>query len=167
MIDEGSSSSILRISPIIQDISKLPHFQNIYLINNIISLMVRASHRSSESCGFDPRLGLRNRFLRMELDERSSIISTFRQVPTFAKYISHTWFSWTVTQYISLHTRIRSHSITYNIALNIFSIDYIYIMKRSSLENNFFLKRENKTRQRNQSTKINLFYMIELLESPL
>ena len=26
------------------------------------SSMVRTSHRSSESCGFDPRLGLRNRF---------------------------------------------------------------------------------------------------------
>ena len=34
--------------------------------------MVRACHRSSEGCGFDPRLGLRNHFLSIELDDRSS-----------------------------------------------------------------------------------------------
>ena len=36
--------------------------------------MVRASHRSSEGCELDPHLGLRNRFLGIGLDERSSII---------------------------------------------------------------------------------------------
>ena len=42
---------------------------------NLCSSMVRASHRSSESCRFDPRLSLRNRFfLRIELDKPSSAI---------------------------------------------------------------------------------------------
>ena len=35
--------------------------------------MFRTSHQSSESCGFDPNLGVRNRFLRIEFDEHSSI----------------------------------------------------------------------------------------------
>ena len=34
--------------------------------------MVRASNRSSEGCGFDPRLGLRNHFLSIKLEDRSS-----------------------------------------------------------------------------------------------
>ena len=36
--------------------------------------MVRASHQSSEECGFDPRLGSETVFLRLEFDERLSII---------------------------------------------------------------------------------------------
>ena len=72
--------------PSIKDLSKLPHFQqHVCKINNINiswlplrshisrtctlahhmslgSSMVRASHRSSEGCGFDPCLVLRNRF---------------------------------------------------------------------------------------------------------
>ena len=35
--------------------------------------MVRASYRSSEGCGFDPRLGLRNHFLSTELEDHSSV----------------------------------------------------------------------------------------------
>ena len=38
------------------------------------SSMVRASYRSSEGCGFDPRLGLRNHFLSIELEDRSSTL---------------------------------------------------------------------------------------------
>ena len=34
--------------------------------------MVRASHRSSEGCGFNPCLGLRNHFLSIELEDCSS-----------------------------------------------------------------------------------------------
>ena len=34
--------------------------------------MVGASNWSSEGCGFDPRLGLRNHFLSIELEDRSS-----------------------------------------------------------------------------------------------
>ena len=37
------------------------------------SSMVRASHRSSEGCGFDPHLGLGNHFLSIELDDLSSL----------------------------------------------------------------------------------------------
>ena len=37
--------------------------------------MVRASYRSSEGCGFDPRLGLRNHFLSTELEDHSSIVT--------------------------------------------------------------------------------------------
>ena len=36
--------------------------------------MVRASYRSSEGWGFDPRLGLRNHFLRIELEDRLSTL---------------------------------------------------------------------------------------------
>ena len=36
--------------------------------------MVRASYRSSEGCGFDPRLGLRNKFLSIELEDCSSTL---------------------------------------------------------------------------------------------
>ena len=36
--------------------------------------MVRVSPLSSDGCGFDPRLGLRNRFSEAELQERSSVI---------------------------------------------------------------------------------------------
>ena len=39
--------------------------------------------RSSEGCGFDPRLGLRNRFLWIELHERSSIIQGISTLPHF------------------------------------------------------------------------------------
>ena len=38
------------------------------------SSMVRASHRSSEGCGFDP-LGLKIRFLSIELDDRPSLLN--------------------------------------------------------------------------------------------
>ena len=41
------------------------------------SSMVRASHRSSEGCGFDHRLELRNHFLSIKLEDRSSIILRF------------------------------------------------------------------------------------------
>ena len=41
------------------------------------SSMVRASYRSSEGCGFDPRLGLRNHYLSIELEDRSSTINGF------------------------------------------------------------------------------------------
>ena len=36
--------------------------------------IVRASNRSSEGCGFDPHLGLRNHFLSIELEDHSSTI---------------------------------------------------------------------------------------------
>ena len=51
---------------------------------SIGSSMVRAFHRSSEGCGLDPRLGLRNRFLSIELDDRSSLLS-YVQAVTFLK----------------------------------------------------------------------------------
>ena len=47
------------------------------------SSMVRASHRSSERCRFDSCLGLRNHFLRIVLDERSSIIEDISKLPHF------------------------------------------------------------------------------------
>ena len=64
------------------NISWLPLSQHIYQtcaraqLLSLGSSMVSASHRSSHSCGFDPPLRLRNRFseVRLELDERSSII---------------------------------------------------------------------------------------------
>ena len=36
--------------------------------------MVRASYWSSEGCGFDPRLGLRDHFLSIALEDRSSTL---------------------------------------------------------------------------------------------
>ena len=45
--------------------------------------MVRASHRSSEGCAFDLCLGLRTYFLRIELDERSSIVQDISKLPHF------------------------------------------------------------------------------------
>ena len=41
------------------------------------SSMVRASNRSSEGCGFDPRLGLRYHFLSIELEDRSSTLKVY------------------------------------------------------------------------------------------
>ena len=55
MIVERSSSSILR-----KTISE-PQTR-IEPATTVNSSMVRALHRSSESCGLDPRLGFRNRF---------------------------------------------------------------------------------------------------------
>ena len=52
MINERSSSSILRKT-------------------------ISEPEKNPRRLGFDPRLGLRNRFLRIELDERSSIIQVF------------------------------------------------------------------------------------------
>ena len=40
------------------------------------SSMVRASHWSTEGCGFDPHLWLRNHFLRIELDDLSSLLTS-------------------------------------------------------------------------------------------
>ena len=83
MIDERSSSSILlgRTCTLVHHLS-------------LGSSMVKASHRSSlEGWGFDPRLGLRNRFLRIELDERSSIIQDISKLPHFQNiYISIIYF---------------------------------------------------------------------------
>ena len=45
--------------------------------------MVRASHWSSEGCRFDPPLGLRNRFRRIELHARSSVIQDISNLPYF------------------------------------------------------------------------------------
>ena len=45
--------------------------------------MVAASHRSSEGYEFHPCLELRNRFLRIERDERSSIIKDISKLPYF------------------------------------------------------------------------------------
>ena len=51
--------------------------------------MVRASHRLSEGSGFDPSLGLRNHFLSIELEDRSStdlnlaVIDRSTGTPTF------------------------------------------------------------------------------------
>ena len=39
------------------------------------SSVVRTSNWSSEGCGFDPRLGLRNHFLSIELEDRSSTLA--------------------------------------------------------------------------------------------
>ena len=49
---------------------------NLHLAHHLSlgSSMVRASDRSSEGCGFDPRLGLRNHFLSIELDGLSSLL---------------------------------------------------------------------------------------------
>ena len=47
--------------------------------------MVRASHRSSEGCGSDFRLGLRNRFLSIGLDDHSPILR-YIQALTFLKH---------------------------------------------------------------------------------
>ena len=87
----GSEIVFLRIefderSSVVQDISNLSQFQNICLFNTSINLswlplrshicrtcnlarhlslgswMVRASHRSSEGCGFDSHPGLKNHF---------------------------------------------------------------------------------------------------------
>ena len=68
MIDVRSSSSVLRKR---------------FLIPRLGASTVKASRRSSEGYGFHPRLGLRNRFLRLELDERSSIIQYFSKLPHF------------------------------------------------------------------------------------
>ena len=38
------------------------------------SSMVRPSNWSSEGCGFDPCLGLRNHFLKIELEDRLSTL---------------------------------------------------------------------------------------------
>ena len=54
--------------------------------DNILSLgssMVAVSLRSSERYGLDPHLGLRNRFLRTELDEHPSIIKDISKLPHF------------------------------------------------------------------------------------
>ena len=50
---------------------------NLHLAHHLSlgSLIVRASYRSSECCGFDPCLGLRNHFLSIELDDRLSLLS--------------------------------------------------------------------------------------------
>ena len=55
------------------------------LLSESSSSMVGASHRSSEDCGFDPRLELRNRFpeVRAQLDKRSSIIQEISKLPHF------------------------------------------------------------------------------------
>ena len=79
MTDEHSSNSIL------------PHICRTCTLAHHLSLgssIVRASQRSSEGCGFDPHLGLRNRFMRTELGELSSIILRYLQAPTFPKHIS-------------------------------------------------------------------------------
>ena len=52
------------------------------------SSMVRASQRSSKGCGFDPRLGHRNHFLSIELEDRSSTLKTSFQRE---KYYGHVW----------------------------------------------------------------------------
>ena len=59
---------------------------NLHLAHHLSlgSSMVRMSRRSSEICGFDPRLGLRNNFVRIELDDLSSLLS-YIQVLTFLK----------------------------------------------------------------------------------
>ena len=55
---------------------------NLHLSLSLGSSLVRVSHWSSEGCGFDPRLGLRNHFLRMkQLDERSSVIQDISKLP--------------------------------------------------------------------------------------
>ena len=54
--------------------------------------MVRASHQSSEGCGFEPRLGLRNRFLRFELDKRSFIIKDTSKLPHFQNIYPNSMF---------------------------------------------------------------------------
>ena len=96
----------------IQDISKHPHFKHIYRINNIINIswlpprshicrtctlarhlslgssMVRASHRSSEGRGFDPRPGLNNRFSENRV-WRTFIYHSFKLSPS--THISNTY----------------------------------------------------------------------------
>ena len=49
---------------------------NLYLAHHLSvgSSMVRASHRLSERCGFDRRLGLRNEFLSIERDDLLSLL---------------------------------------------------------------------------------------------
>ena len=49
---------------------------NLHLAHHLTlgSSMVRASHLSSEDCGFDPHLGLRNQFPSIELDDLSSLL---------------------------------------------------------------------------------------------
>ena len=59
MIDERSSSSILGKQFLILRRGSNPQFSD---------------DRSSEGCRLDHPLGIRNRFLRIELDERLSII---------------------------------------------------------------------------------------------
>ena len=50
------------------------------------------SHRSSVGCGFDPLLGLKNHFLSIELEDRSSIVRpiliTFRRLSLVIEYFS-------------------------------------------------------------------------------
>ena len=52
------------------------------------SSMIRASHRSSEGCGFDARLGLRNHFLSIELDDLSSLFVSLINMIGFHKTIA-------------------------------------------------------------------------------
>ena len=61
---------------------------------SLSSSMVRASHRSSESCGFDPRLGLRNHFLSIELEDRSS---------TLIYPSSHVFSEWVSDYHVNYH----------------------------------------------------------------
>ena len=51
------------------------------------SSIVRASHRSSEGCGFHPSLGLRNCFSGVRAWRTFIYHSTYLQVPTFLVYI--------------------------------------------------------------------------------
>ena len=71
--------------------------------------MIRASHRSSEGCWFDPSIGLRNRFLRSELNESLSIFQDISKLP----YFQHTYrinnvnISWLLHR----HHICRTHTI--------------------------------------------------------
>ena len=59
---------------------------NLHLAHHLSfnSSMVRASHRLSECCGFDPRLGLRDHFLSIELDDLSFLLR-YIEALTFLK----------------------------------------------------------------------------------
>ena len=139
MTDERSSSFTNAHLSFIHDISKLSHFQHIYIaltlsrrrktssillgltpgdftglraschlerVNNIFNIwwlplrsherrnralvchssMVRASYRSSEGCGFYPRLGLRYRFFEVRI-RRTFICQSFKIPPI--SYVSN------------------------------------------------------------------------------
>ena len=53
------------------------------------SSMVRASHQSSEGCGFDPRLGLRNRFSEVRVWRTFIGHLRYLQTPTSTTYIDN------------------------------------------------------------------------------
>ena len=59
-----------------------------------ILMMVRASHWSSEGCGFDPHLGFRNRFSDDRAWRMFIYHSRYLQAPPFPKCISQKYIQW-------------------------------------------------------------------------